>query len=94
MSKLEELSAKYLVEVSNEAVYSYFKEKLGLVSINYARKVLKVGEARFTKICANYNLQPIEMAAPNSPFKTKLFNLKRLYEIKKEIQENASKKNS
>jgi hypothetical protein len=73
------------LENNTKAVYRYFKEKLGLVHINYARKVLGVSEAKFRKIAAHYNLEVVEYPAPVW-FKSKFYDLKKVYEIKEKIQ--------
>lgn len=68
-------------------VYKYFKDKLGLVTKGYAKKVLKVGDTRFDRIAKEYDLNPVDIPAPETCWLTRLYDLNKVYEIRNKISE-------
>lgn len=54
---------RYSLEMTSKSVYGYFKEKLGLVPINYARKVLGVSRDKFKKLVEQYQLEVFDYPA-------------------------------
>jgi hypothetical protein len=78
--------------IDNKTLYRYWKDKCGLVNGAYARKVLGVGEKKFRKIRKEYDLQIEEQPSPSSNWKTKLYKLKDIYELKEKLENESQKK--
>ena len=74
------------ISADNKSVYRYWKEKCGLVTKGYAKKMLGVGDRKFDKIKEKFNLIPEEHPAP-SGWKTKLYRIKDIKDIIDEICE-------
>ena len=74
------------LKIDNKTVYRYWKEQCGLVSGSYARKVLGVSREKFKQLSEEYGLTIVEKPAPAVQWKTKLYSLPELYELKEELK--------
>jgi hypothetical protein len=79
---------RFTMDLENKSVYRYFKEKLGLVNFKYACKVLKCGRDKGIRLLRENNICPVEYPAPVVQFKTKLYSLSALYDLRKKLEED------
>jgi len=77
---------KERIEIDNKAVYRYWKERCGLVNGNYARKVLNVGCDKFRRLIKEHDIKRYIKEAPAICFKTHLYNLKEIYNLKEKLE--------